>query len=387
MRRLLMFVLMLAAAGSSFAQILQASIGAGSLPTSVRIYVRPDVLANGNISTMNFNVAIPASTPGPTPTLTIINNPFPGAGFQILTPYVEDGYIHYNIANLNNFAINIAGGVETLMLEVRFDLNPVNSANVSLVTLPDGGIITPFALFLSSGVAGVNGSALYYTRAGTTVTNGPSYNYPSFSPPGTFTSTATMSTLTILPITWLSFDAVKQGNDGILNWTVSNEESNKHFVVQRSMNGTSFTTIGTVNKTGSGVGVKNYTFKDQGISSLGSNIIYYRIQQVDIDSRTTLSETRFLKLNNNKGEITIFPNPVTEGFYVNVPVDGTDKSIVKLNLVTFSGQMVMSKEITAMQASNYYFDIKGKSLAAGQYSLQVIHDGKILATKKLLINQ
>jgi hypothetical protein len=48
---------------------------------------------------------------------------------------------------------------------------------------------------------------------------------------------------------------------------------------------------------------------------------------------------------------------------------------------------VGSKEITAAQASNYYFDIKDKTIASGNYNLQVVLEQQIIDTKKLYINR
>ena len=64
-----------------------------------------------------------------------------------------------------------------------------------------------------------------------------------------------------------------------------------------------------------------------------------------------------------------------------------DSRKVKLNLISSNGQLISSKQITTAQASNYYFDIKDKNLAAGNYNLQIIFEEKIMDTKKLFVSQ
>jgi hypothetical protein len=86
-------------------------------------------------------------------------------------------------------------------------------------------------------------------------------------------------------------------------------------------------------------------------------------------------------------EVMIFPNPVKDGFFVNVPLTGMDREKIKLNLFASNGQLITTREITGLQANNYYFDLKDKKLAGGQYSLQIILKDKTIASKMLTINQ
>jgi hypothetical protein len=386
MIRFLLLLLTFGFLNVASAQTMQASIGVGVTPNSVKLYIKPiSGTATGLISTMNFDVAIPDVTPGPTPALSITNNPFPAAAFQINVPYTESGYIHYNIANLNAFTIT-GVNAETEMLEVAFGGN-TNIATVSLVTLPDQGV-NGSALFLCSGGGTIsNGSNLYYTRAGTTVTNLFSYTpEPNFgNPPGTSISTAVLSTGIMLPVNWLSFDAVKQGNDGLLNWTVTGEDAAQYYELQRSTNNSSFSSVTTINKPANSRGVYKYT--DAGITNLGAAILYYRIKQVDINGKISYSDTRLLRLDIKGGATNIYPNPVKAGFYVSIPFANPDSRKVKLSLSNAVGQLISTKEITMLQATNYYFDISNKTLAAGNYNLQIILEDKVMETKQLYINQ
>lgn len=385
MKRSIILSLLVLAMQVSFAQpIMQASIGIGSGPNKVKVYVKPTLAVNGQISTLNFNIGIPASVV-PVPTMAITNNPFPGATFQINFTYVEGGFINYNIANLTPFNVTIGAGVETEMLELSLSNGTPNSTNVSLVSLPDGGTTTPFALFYCTGAANSNGSNNFYVRPGTIVNNQFSYTSdPNFgNPPGTSISTATLGTLSALPVKWLSFDVIKQNNDALLNWSVDNEVDNKNYEVQRSINGINFTTIGTVDKVGNGNSTHHYTYTDHNLSGLNVPVIYYRIKQVDIDGKYSYSEIRKLNMGLQSDLITVYPNPVKDGFYVAAP--GVRKNI-RLVLFSNNGQVIQTREITPQQAANYYFDIKNLVLSAGIYSLQIIQDGILLDRKQLLIN-
>jgi hypothetical protein len=46
-----------------------------------------------------------------------------------------------------------------------------------------------------------------------------------------------------------------------------------------------------------------------------------------------------------------------------------------------------ARQISASEANNYYFDIKTPGVIAGDYMLQVIMDGEVLDTKKVIVQR
>ena len=72
----------------------------------------------------------------------------------------------------------------------------------------------------------------------------PHHDDPSGTEPDDVTEVYTY-TENLLPITLISFDAVADGMDGVLSWSTASEENNKHFIVERSLDGgVTFETIG-----------------------------------------------------------------------------------------------------------------------------------------------
>lgn len=358
----------------SAGQTMQASIGVGSTSSRVIVYIKPTSAVSGTISTLQFDIAIDNAVT-PVPVVTVISTPVIAVTWNIDPSYVEGAYRHYQFTTAASPTVSIGAAVETEVMELEFSGGPVAPNNVSLVTLPGGGTSTGNALYYCSGAATAVEGQLYYSRAGTTVVNNMSYT-------GALVSYATLAGI-ILPVNWLTFDIVRQGNNGLLNWTVANQESSQYYEVQRSINGTNFTAIALLNKSGNTA----YQYTDAGINMLGAPILYYRIKQVDIDGKMVYSPVRMLRLDLQGIPISIFPNPVREGFYISIPSSSPNDQPVTLKLFAANGQMICSKEITTAQAINYYFDIKGRMLAAGQYNLQIIFDNQHMETKKLLIIQ
>jgi hypothetical protein len=367
-------VILLITSLNGFCQVMQASIGPGSSATRVIVYIRPASAVNGTISTLQFSVAIDASVV-PAPVVSIVGTPAFGVTWNIDPSYLEAGHRIYNFTTAASPSVSIGAGAETPVMEIEFAGGLLCANNVSLLTLPAGGVTTGNTLFFCSGAATSVEGQLYYTRAGTTVANNNSYT-------GSLNSSATPGD-DILSLNGLSFNVIKQGNDGLINLAVRNDETNHHYDLQRSTNGANFTTITTINKSQS----STYNYTDLAITNQGVSTLYYRLKQVDTTGKISYSDTRLLQLDTKGTQITVFPNPVKDGFYVSIPFINSNNSMVKLNLVSTNGQLVGTKEITTLQAVNYYFNIADKGLAAGNYNLVIIFEDKIMETKSLIINR
>ncbi|MBL0337388.1 MAG: hypothetical protein IPP73_19270 [Chitinophagaceae bacterium] len=128
-------------------QTVKASLGPGSASTRIIIYLTctPAAAVGASVSTLQYDVAIPASIV-PIPTLSIVGTPAIGSGFTVQPPYVEDGFLHYEIYTPNTFAVNV-GTTDSPAMELQFSGGPVTPNNVSLITLPGGVLIQVMLCF------------------------------------------------------------------------------------------------------------------------------------------------------------------------------------------------------------------------------------------------
>lgn len=113
----------------------------------------------------------------------------------------------------------------------------------------------------------------------------------------------------LLPVTLLNFNGALKGNDALLQWQTANELDNNYFNVQRSTAGSTFTTVGKV-QAKNGSDNNYYNFTDAGVTALGVNTIYYRLQQVDLDGKNDYSQTIKLDIATG-GLLKVWPNPAT----------------------------------------------------------------------------
>jgi hypothetical protein len=146
-----------------------------------------------------------------------------------------------------------------------------------------------------------------------------------------------------------------------LNFTTTNELDVASFDVERSADGSSFTTIGTV--TGEGANGQ-YVFIDaQPLPSMN----YYRLKMINHNG--DYSYSKIVPIRYDKiASITIFPNPVKDVVNVQLQVPS---GVVSLQIIDAMGRRV--KTITLKSSGSTLstaIDVSG--LAVGQY---YIHAG------------
>ena len=113
-----------------------------------------------------------------------------------------------------------------------------------------------------------------------------------------------------LPVTLLYFNGTNQGTDNLLKWATSSEQNSKEFVIERSLTGSSFTSIGRMTAAGNSSSTTMYQYTDQHIDRLNSDVMFYRLKQYDLDNRFMYSN--IVRLNYRKKGATptiVYPNP------------------------------------------------------------------------------
>ncbi len=388
MKKLFGLIVMIMLANISLQAQLKFKTGFINGPTvnSVDIVIQPNINFDGYLTNVVFILQIPVGVAQPTITKTSLS-PYFVFSTDLATLANEGGYATYGYASGNasvTAPVSITAGNLYPVLRLTFTGGPIDPADIRLSHLIDGGPGSLYQNYVEANAV-VGGAADYTSYAqmffgGVIQPVAPHANenigYSSYQ----YTQVSQ-----VLPVKWLSFNAVKSGKDGLISWTVTNEEQNRYYELQRSSDGINFSTIATIDKSASSRGSYNYT--DAGITSLGSSIFYYRIMQFESIGKFSYSDIKHINIDKKDAAITIYPNPVREAFYVNIPLDGASNDRVKLNIYDGNGKLVLNKNITVAQARNYYFDISDKKLAAGQYILQVVVDEKAIANKMLTIIQ
>src|SRR5438094_967173 len=97
MKKIFVIILLTAASFTGFGQTIKASIGIGSQPNRVKIYLMPDVTQpTGSFSTLQFNIGVDTTGLTVAPVLTVVSSAW-GLIWTVGTPYKEGAYWNYNI--------------------------------------------------------------------------------------------------------------------------------------------------------------------------------------------------------------------------------------------------------------------------------------------------
>ena len=244
------------------------------------------------------------------------------------------------------------------------------------VTLPSKGVLKTSVYNLLSNQVGfefvdsATGSTKYYSSNGVasgafidTVQQG-TYYLNMYSLPDTANFPYAFRfdfTPITLPVEIVSFNAQVTNEYSVkTNWSTATELSTKHFIIQHSTDGNSFTDIGSVKAIG--IGANSYSFTD---NNPANGINYYRLQSVDKDGAVTYSKVVSVDLANKENKFTIAPNPAknTVNLSFKSPVEATSIAVYDI-----TGRLVLNKQIRAT-LSNYKLDVA--TLSEGIYILKV----------------
>lgn len=187
---------------------------------------------------------------------------------------------------------------------------------------------------------------------------------------------------TPLPVRLLSFAVTQQGADAQLHWQTASEQNSSHFEVEQSIDGRNFQTIGTVQAAGNSTSLKNYNYTDKNISRYNVNKIYYRLKQVDIDSRFEYTQVVSLNINSNAArDIVVYPVPFNNRLYISLPA-GTN-GVLQFNITDMRGRKVFSSQQIVNSIQNVA-ELSGLEGLAKDVYILTVETNQQLFTKKVI---
>lgn len=143
----------------------------------------------------------------------------------------------------------------------------------------------------------------------------------------------------------------------LLQWQTTGEQNTKDFIIQHSIDGLRWQSIGSTPAKGDRSGVTTYNFKH---ATPKEGINFYRILQQDNDGQYSFSKINTLRYASFKLTNIILPNPVkgsTMSIYSDHPID--------VNIWDINGKNMWKGKLTAGKNS---IDIS--SWTNGTYFLQ-----------------
>ncbi|MGY2132758.1 Ig-like domain-containing protein [Hymenobacter sp. HD11105] len=174
-----------------------------------------------------------------------------------------------------------------------------------------------------------------------------------------------------LPVELKDFKATAVRQDAQLSWVTASELNNDRFVVERSLDGLTFSAIGTVQGKGTSTQQSKYSFTDAGAARFGA-LIYYRLKQLDFDGTVTFSPVRTVKfVDVIKVDVSVYPNPSQNGATLDLTgLPAGDYQVQLLDLTgrslqqfTLAGQREHALPVQALPHGSYIVRVRGAAVS------------------------
>ena len=286
-----------------------------------------------------------------------------------------------SVSGLDNTDYILAGHASPTNSEITTDVSGISGTNISRwqriwyidITNTGTANATNMTFDMSdAGMAGVNlgpvsnyilvyrpeqmGSWTEIATANSIAGDQILFSNQSLTLDGYYTLATKDFTVSPLPVELVSFDAALMDRQVALTWQTASEFNSSYFNVERSDDGTNWSSIGTVAANGSSQITLDYSLLDK---SPLSGVSYYRLKQVDLNGSFHLSEIQSINNNRKVNQVKIYPNPADKGLVTVV----SDEPITSLIVYNAMGKIVFEKKLDS--DDTYLLDTQ--SFESGMY--------------------
>ncbi len=185
-----------------------------------------------------------------------------------------------------------------------------------------------------------------------------------------FSQTVLATGDSFLPVTWNYFKGNRVNNINQLEWQTATELNCQKFEVLRSYDGSNWEKVGHVMsaaKNGNSNEALTYTFNDDAFND--SEIIYYKLRQIDYDGQYDFSEVIFIDHSMfAQRNLEIYPNPVIENIHLTLETPASER--LQYEIITMNGNIIRSNILEASMGINQTV-IPATDLNRGMYLLRV----------------
>lgn len=180
----------------------------------------------------------------------------------------------------------------------------------------------------------------------------------------------------VLPVELISFTGRPTGEVNELEWITASEDNSSAFIVQRSLDGSSFQDLGAVQAAGNSQQMIRYAFVD---GEPPAGVAFYRLRMVDLDGAA--EESSVVVLHRGSNEVLVYPNPAGSMVTVVPSVPG----VVSIRCTDAAGRIVRS--FTAGHEAGFMVPVDIADLPSGFYAVDCLATtGAVLARSSFVKN-
>ncbi len=182
----------------------------------------------------------------------------------------------------------------------------------------------------------------------------------------------------VLPFRFTDLSANRAGEDVVINWKTSDEETIVSYTPESSADGFVFVPMNPVqanHTTG--------TYSQKHLNPSSAPVIY-RIRSKDLTGRVAYSKIVIVAGKKGSENISVFPNPVSDGV-LHIIMKDLQYGSFELTLVNVKGQTVYTSIIDlAGQTANYSLKLNG-SVTRGNYIITFTHKGEFIRSQRITV--
>jgi hypothetical protein len=172
---------------------------------------------------------------------------------------------------------------------------------------------------------------------------------------------------TTLPLSLLYFTGKVQRNEVLLAWKTLNEQNTAQFQVEQSIDGKTYSAIGSVAAAGTVYNERSYSFTSN-ISTMVAPVAYYRLKMMDADGKFTYSAVVALQLQQKATTVTLYPNPVKPA--TTLTINTIQKERINYSIIDYAGRILKTTQTDLLPGANT-LRLPATNLAAGVYTLHI----------------
>ncbi|MCB0483518.1 MAG: T9SS type A sorting domain-containing protein, partial [Flavobacteriales bacterium] len=173
-----------------------------------------------------------------------------------------------------------------------------------------------------------------------------------------------------LPVSLVQFTGVRLENgEVLLRWKTASERNNAHFTIQRSSDGKTFSSIGSMPGNGTTNTVREYSFTDY--TPLGDDL-YYRLIQTDLNGIDHFSNIlmipAILNADMQDFDLRIFPVPTRD--VLELELENYAQGMASIAIIDMHGK-IWKRQPWSPTSGRDYIRIDVNTLPCGAYVLQL----------------
>ncbi|HMU09803.1 MAG TPA: T9SS type A sorting domain-containing protein [Ferruginibacter sp.] len=178
-------------------------------------------------------------------------------------------------------------------------------------------------------------------------------------------------------------NAVLQGAETSLNWTILTNSKIDHFEAERSTDNINFKKVGAVYQPVKINELQGFSLKDD-VSKVNDEVIYYRIKVIDVNGEYTYSNMVALRKSKMNIPLKLMPNPAGAEIALSFTAENSEE--INIRMVDNSGKIVYTQKQTVVRGSNVIRLTNLSKYSNGTYTMQVQMGNKVLSQKFILFN-